>query len=382
MKSDRNLACNDSDYFVDEIDYREENSRINLFGSIKVLSKSIYSLEAKNKIRLLLDKIQPDVVHMHSIRHHLTKSILPVIAARRIPIVWTLHDYKEICPNTTLYNGRAICEACKGGHIYNVIRYRCKKGSLAASVVTFFEALVNNSKQFDSAIHKYISPSFFLKRKFVEFGYNPQKIEVLPNFLDTGAFHTNHNDDGIKLLYIGRIEREKGVFTLLAAFHALSDENKRVELNIAGDGSGLPELKSIVLRQKSTNVHIHGHVSGGALSTLISDASAIIIPSEWYENYPFSGLEAKAFSKPIIGSRIGGLPEIVREGHNGFLFNPGDPYDLLQKLTKFIALTRSDRNRMGHFGRKDVEAINNPHRYLKRILAIYNKAIRSTAATP
>ena len=128
-------------------------------------SRIIYSFEAKKNIARLLDRIQPDIAHFHSVRHHLTKSILPELGKRNIPVVWTLHDYKDICPNTSFYDGRNICEKCKGKKYSHVIWNRCKKGSFPASVITYLESKINGSTYFDKYVDLYISPSKFLKNK-------------------------------------------------------------------------------------------------------------------------------------------------------------------------------------------------------------------------
>ena len=210
MQGKQNLHCFDERYFVGHIDHREALKKTNLINVVKVLWCSIYSIEAKRNITRLLDDIKPELAHLHSIRHHLTKSILPELKKRNIPVVWTLHDYKEICPNTSFYDGRSICEKCLGEKYLNVILNRCKKGSLGASLITYLEAKVNSNTKYEKCIDLYISPSQFLRNKFIEYGYDQKKIIHIPNFIELEDFKP-HYDFEDYLLFIGRLEREKGL---------------------------------------------------------------------------------------------------------------------------------------------------------------------------
>ena len=178
MQGADNFHCAESIYFPKEIDYRKALHKKNPLTALSVVLRSIYSVEARKNISRLLDKVKPDIAHLHSIRHHLTKSILPELAKRHIPIAWTLHDFKEICPNTSFYDGQTICESCKRKRYRNVIWKRCKKGSLAASLITYLEVKINDYLGYDKYIDLYIAPSKFLRNKFIDYGYEPKKGSV------------------------------------------------------------------------------------------------------------------------------------------------------------------------------------------------------------
>jgi glycosyltransferase involved in cell wall biosynthesis len=374
MKSSDNLQCKGEQYFVSEIDYRKVFQRKTFLNSIKVIMRSCYSIEAKKNISKLLDLIKPDIVHLHSIRHHLTKSILPEIAKRNIPVVWTLHDYKEICPNTVLYNGKMICEKCKGRRYHNVIKYRCKKNSVRSSIITYFESIVNDRPKYEDIVDIYISPSKFLRDKFIEHGYHPEKIIRIPNFLELDTFTPEFESDNY-LLFIGRLEREKGLETLIEGF-AKSDYASSFELKIAGSGTMENELKDLIAKMNIPNIKLEGFKKGDELENLTRRAKAIIIPSEWYENYPFSGLEAMAYGKPVVASRLGGLPEIVEENKTGFLFEPFNSGQLSEKINILFGLDEQTLKSLGTSARKKVEEINDKYKYITKILPIYEELIK------
>ncbi len=378
MKGKTNLPCPDERYFVEEIDYRQA-LKSSLANGSRVLWRSLYSTEAKKAIARQLDEVKPDIAHLHSIRHHLTKSILPEIAGRNIPIVWTLHDYKELCPNTSFYDGAAICEACKGKRYHNLIKKRCKKGSLLPSLVTYLESRLNDCLGYDKFISLYLSPSLFLRNKFIEYGYDSNKIQSLPNFLLLNDFvpHPAHED---YLLYVGRLEKEKGLKTLLDGFTRATGADPSLSLKIAGTGSMEEELKAYLPAGNSARVEMVGFRQGKELRNLLQKAKAVIIPSEWYENYPFATLEAMACGKPVIASRIGGIPEQVEDGVTGFLFEPFRPESLAEKIETLQGLSEEEIALMGRRAREAVERQNTPDIYLDAIMHIYNDLLHKGKA--
>ena len=376
MKGNRNLPCADDPYFVEEIDYADLLGNGKYLESLRVLWKSIYSLEAKANIARLVHKVKPDVVHMHSVRHHITCSIISELTKRRIPIVWTLHDYKELCPNTTFRNAGGICEQCRGKRYFKTVLNRCKKESLAASMVTFLEAKVNSFLDYDRHIGLYISPSAFLREKFIEYGYSPDRIIHLPNFMDVDQF-TPHYEYSDYMLFLGRLERSKGLGTLIEAFARMKEEGSSLRLKIAGTGNMERALSFAISRRDLANIDMLGLLQGDALMEAIRNAMAIVVPSEWYENYPFSILEAMAFGKPVIASRIGGIPEQVEDGITGYLFEPFSASNLAEKIKLLSMQSKEEITRMGMAAREKVERVNSPDSYLRSIMKIYKSLLPS-----
>lgn len=377
MISNRNIPCGDEDFFVSEIDYRKAFSDKKIFNAYHVISKSIYSLEARQKMFLLLNDIKPDIAHIHSIRHHLTKSILPVLYENKIPIIWTLHDFKELCPNTTLYDGKTICESCAYSNNIFVLYKRCKKKSFIASLITYLEAVVNSRKLYNEYIFKYISPSKFLRNKFIEHGYSSHSIEHIPNFLDVNNITPYYDYDNY-FLYVGRLEKEKGLETLIRAFNMFNND-MQIHLMITGEGSYSHYLKELVNSLNIHNIQFTGFLKDQELKSTIQNAKAVIIPSEWYENYPFVILEAMAYGKPVVGSRIGGIVEQVDDGETGYLFTPNDVYDLFQKLFVVNNLSKEKIFEMGFRARRKVEDVNAPSKYMNKITSVYCDAINAIA---
>ena len=345
MRSENNLPCMDEEYFVSEIDYREALKKT-LMNSFRVVRRSIYSMESRNKIAKLLDTIKPDIAHLHSFLPHISVSILPELKKRKIPVVWTLHDYKKLCPNSLFYNGKTICEDCRDKNYVHVVLKRCKKGSIAASIMAYLEAKITDCIRYDRYIDKYLAPSTFLRNKFIEYGHEPSKVIGLPNFIETDTITPQYNHRKY-LLFIGRLEREKGLSTLLRAFAEAAGSVEGLRLKIAGMGSMEHELKNLIARMDLPGVTLIGFKQGTELQDTIQNAKAIVVPSECYENYPYSCLEAMAYGKPIIGSKIGGIPEQIQDNLTGFLFEPFDYKDLAKKIKLVHVLSDNSVSEIG-----------------------------------
>jgi glycosyltransferase involved in cell wall biosynthesis len=342
---------------------------------LKTVFNLFYSNEAKEGLSGVLDSWPADIAHAHNIYGRLTISILDELAKRNIPVVLTLHDYKLICPSYKLENRGAICEECRGFKFHNAIKNRCHKRSLLASGIYSAESYFNHfRKSYTSKLAKLISPSKFLRNKFIEFGWEADHIEVVPNFLDAKLFVPQFTK-GTYFLYLGRLSGEKGVPTLLEAFSGLPEGARLV---VAGTGPLESELRRIY--DNSPSISFAGHISGDKLKQTIQESLAVVVPSEWYENAPMSVLEAMAYGKPVIGASIGGIPEMVKEGETGFLFDAGNTQEL-QKTLSYVA-SRSDREieNIGRAARAFVEKNHSAELHYEKLMAVYKMALTSRSS--
>jgi len=220
-----------------------------------------------------------------------------------------------------------------------------------------------------SKIDVFISPSKFLKSKVLEMGFNGN-IVVLPNFVFLEEYVPEFNFKENSLCYVGRLSKEKGLFTLIKAFKGLN-----VTLKIIGTGPIEEDLKIKVKSFGLNNVKFLGYKLGEDLKNEIRNSMGVILPSEWYENNPRTVLEAFALGKPIIGARIGGIPELVRDGETGYTFEPGNADDLGDKILLFLKNFEKIAD-MGKNARKFVEENFNPEKHYQELIRIYQMAIQ------
>lgn len=337
MKDNKNFDSPYSEYFVENIDYSGKNS---LCKKIKAGSKIIYSKEAKNKFEQLVLKEKPDIVHLHIFQHQISPSILDICRKYSIPTVYTAHDLKMVCLNYKMMHHGRICEDCKGGKLYHCALNKCVKDSFSKSCVNVFEGYFHKWRKSYDAISCIITPSFFYKKKFIDFGIASDRVFHIPNFLDREVPLVNKSIDSEKyFLYFGRLSEEKGILTLIKAMKGV-DAN----LYIVGSGPLKEKIERFISDKKMLNIKLLGFKSGQELIDVVGNARAVVLPSEWYENGPYSAIEALQLSRPIIGANIGGIPELVDK--NGFLFRSGDAEELHHRLSDLLKLDEENYTKM------------------------------------
>jgi glycosyltransferase involved in cell wall biosynthesis len=373
MESPRNLPSPYARFFVSEIDFPELLRRGSPGAAWKVATRSIYNGEARRKIAALVDEAKPDVAHFHNIHAHLTASIVAPLRRRGVPIVWTLHDYRLICPNTSLLSGGEICERCIPNRFYQAILQRCKKGSLAASGVAMLSTLYDRLERLPSRIDRFVAPSEFLKSKLIEGGFDPARIECVPNFADLAGFAGLPEKD--YFCYVGRLSREKGIDVLVRAAASL-DAGR---LLVVGDGPEAENLRALARELGTNRVEFAGYRSGDELKRILAESQFVVLPSRWYENLPYTVMEAFASSKAVVASRIGGIPEMVEDGANGLLVPAGDAGALAAALRRMLG-DRRVREEMGRRGREKAERRYGREKHYGEIERIYREAIAGKRA--
>lgn len=326
MKDERNFISKYSQYFVNSVDY---NGKSNGIAKLKAGLNIIYSQEAKRNFERIVQDTQPDIVHLHIFQHQLSPSILDVIKKYNLPTVYTAHDLKMLCLNYKMIQCGKICERCKGGKYYHCAFGKCVKDSFVKSCINVVEGYFHKWKKSYDVIDKIITPSEFYKNKFIEFGISPERVVHIPNFLDTEKPLINdRSDKGKYYLYFGRLSEEKGILTLISAFKALN-----VSLYIVGTGPLKETILGYIKKFEIRNIQLMGFMCDQPLKDIVGNAKAVILPSEWYENGPYSVIEALQLGRPIIGADIGGIPEVV-EG-NGLLFESANADSLAKKIILF-----------------------------------------------
>ena len=351
-------------YFVDEIEYGRESGPLTKASQA---AKIIYSFEARKNLKALIEQAPPSIAHAHNVYHHISPSVFETLAQAGVPTVMTTHDLKLACPAYKMLANDGICERCKGGRVQNVLLKRCIKDSVALSGLVMVETIVHRALGlYRDKVDRLVAPSRFYREKLGEWGWDQSRIAYVPNFVDAAAMRADWGE-GDYFVFAGRLGHEKGLSTLVRAA-ALSGER----VVIAGTGPEEPALRQLVDELKAP-VTFRGYVSGESLLRLIGEARALVLPSEWYENAPMSVLEAYGLGTPVIGARIGGIPELVREEETGLLARSGDAEDLAAALSRMAAFGSERRGQMGAAGREWVLADFSPEAHRDRLLSLYRE---------
>lgn len=371
MHHPQNITCEYSDYFVSYINYDEEVKSKNISSGIKVLNRTVYSWEAKRKIEKLIQTEKPDIVHLQNIHHHITPSILYVLKKYNIPVIWTLHDFTLICPNTSFLAHGRICEKCRSMRYYWPLIIKCKKNSFGASAIAALETSAHRILKVNDLIDFFVTPSKFLMKKMSDYGFAEDRVVHLKNFVSSSDTdeHEIINDD--YYLYVGRISEEKGIKTLIDAAAKVNT----CKLKIAGTGPLEKEMKFYVeSKNASDKIEFLGYQEHSDVMRLLHNCRFAVLPSECYENFPFAVIEAFSCGKSAIGTRSGGIPEIIKNWETGLLFAPGDSDELSLKIKFFV--THPDKaEKMGKVAKTFVEKELNVEKHYQELIGIYKRAI-------
>ncbi|MCP4761576.1 MAG: glycosyltransferase family 4 protein [archaeon] len=358
-----------ADLFIDNLDFL---NTVGLRKQLNIAAKLLYSLEAKNKVDALIKRVgKPDIVHLHNFAHQISPSVLHIFKKYKIPVVMTMHDYKMVCAPYTLLSHGKVCELCKDSKFINCFKQECVKDSKAKSLLSTIEMYLHHKilKLYD-LIDIYVSPSSFLKSKIVEMGFTG-KVEHIPNFVKTEIFPPSYDWQEKSIYFLGRLSHEKGILTLIEAVKELD-----VTLKIIGDGPLRLEVENIIKTEKISNVKLLGYMSSDQLRDEMSKSMFMVIPSEWYENNPMSVIESFALGKPVIGARIGGIPELVRDNFTGLTYESRNIKDLSYKI-KTLLFDEDSIKVYGQNARSYVEKTLCADVHYEKLMKVYTTAINN-----
>lgn len=354
----RNEPSETGGYFVDGI---RAPSQVSWWRRLAGIPRYVASRQARRNMRRLVRDFRPDVAHVHTLTYWLTPAVLEPLREAGVPILQTLHGYKPVCPVTSMLSNDRPCEGCGPGRFHQVLTRRCNEGKFTVSLVNFVESSVNR-RAWDS-IDRFLSPSRFCADLMKRFRAIPEeRLEVLPYCLD--EVPPEAEGDGDYLLYFGRLSPEKGLRVLMEASRLAPE----IPLRIAGEGEMFEELRS----RAGPRVEFSGYRQGGDLRRLVSGSRATVLPSLWYENYPLSVMESFALARPAIGSRTGGIPELIEPGRTGWLVPPGDASSLASAMREAWNGIRRTRE-LGREARAWAIRELDPARHADRLLEIYRK---------
>lgn len=363
MEDEKNIKTGDKEYFVPKFD-------LNNSSKLKALDV-IYSKKNEKMMEKALDEFKPDVVHLNNFQRQLSASIIKPIKKRNIPIVFTAHDVQAICPAITMMdNDKNPCELCMKGKYINCIKKSCNKGSKLKSALGAIEGYYyRNHKIYTDKIDYIITPSEFYRTKFIEDGINPNKIQAIHNSIEMNDYNVETQDDGYAL-YFGRLSKEKGILNLINAFAKCDKGN----LYIAGEGPEKENIEKIIKENKlEDRVKLLGFLNKEQMTDVTRKCKFVVVPSIWYENCPYSVLETLAIGKPIIGSNMGGIPELVIDNENGFIYNT------VEELTEKMNTLFENQDLVKQFSKKSKKlAKQNYDRevYYNKLKQIYDKVIK------
>ena len=358
MHHPANTVGNRANAYVSSMDLKASILK-NLNAPLRI----IYSREARRQIRKVLDAFQPDVVHLNNIQFYLTPSIILEIhkyrrqTGRKVRIVSTAHDYQLICPSHGLFDNKLnVCEKCLGGNYLHCLKTKCVKNSYSKSLLGMADAYLWKWSKAYSYIDSIICCSYFLKSKLDTQPRFANKTIAIHNFVDSVEQCAVEKQGYV--LEFGHLSRDKGTLTLLEVARRMPD----VRFVFAGFGAAESEIAKV------PNAEYAGFQTGKDLEMLIRRAAVSVYPSQWYENCPFSVIESQMYQTPVIGSRMGGIPELIQEGKTGELFEAGNADELEANLRKLLYNPDLLREYTANCKSASFET---PDRYYDKLIGVY-----------
>jgi glycosyltransferase involved in cell wall biosynthesis len=356
-----------------EVDFYSENSsniKENLADKCAAFTKGIYSIESRISIKNVIHSFKPNVVQIQNLYPLISPSILPEIRNAGIPIVMRVANYRLVCPNGLLLSHGKLCSKCTGGREWWCAFKNCENDIFKSFGYAARNVLARIFKFYQKNVTAYYAQTEFQRNFMINEGISNKLFEVIPNMVE--PLVSNNTEIGSNVSFAGRLSLEKGV----SSFKDAASDCPDIPFTMAGNVSRMPE----VLSNKPPNLELLGQLNKRELDRFYSEARIIVVPSLWYEGFPSVIIEAMLHNRPVICSRIGGLPEIVDEGKTGLLFEPGNVKDLTSKI-RLLYHEPELCMKMGEAGREKVLHEYSPDKYYERLMSIYQKALKINKTT-
>ncbi len=352
IKGSRNFPTEYEKYFLEPVDDEVyfAQSKKSPKVIIKSFNRMFWSPEAKRKFGELLEKEKPDLVYIMQMHNKISPSIVSAARKAGVPVVHRISDFQYMCPNALFYNDRkGVCEDCLKGKRMSCIKNKCVLNSTVYSAIKAAAKLLHDKKHITRKIDAFVVPSSFTKGKLAEYGIEEHKLNHIPTFFNLKEENPEVTYQPF-ILFVGRIEKQKGLMTLVKAF-AETEMNLKI---IGFSNDGYQEELTDYLKDKKHNVEFLGKMTFEEIVPYLKSCRACVVPSEWYDNFPNVILESFAYKKCVVATDFGSLPELVIDGETGLTFPYGDSNALADKCQQLL----NDESKAREMGEKSFELLN------------------------
>jgi glycosyltransferase involved in cell wall biosynthesis len=380
IKHNKNVPSEYEHYFLSALGkgdavYASDYKKGGFRTMVTAIGRMLYSFEAKRKFKKLLKEERPDIVYVLYYQNKLSASVIDAAYEMKIPVVQRISDFGHICVNNIfyIYQKNEICERCLHGSRLNGVRHKCVNNSYFNSLLKVIALKIQDFRKTTKKISAFVIPAEFTSGKFREFGIPASKINCIPTFYNSAG----ETDEKIRyddfFLYVGRVDRDKGVMTLVKAFEGTPYKLKIIGSSINGYDV---EVKNY-LKDKSHQIEFLGQLDFKEIRTYLGSCLSTLCPSECYDNLPNSVLESYAYGKGVIASRLGALVDMVKDNQTGLSFTAGDHLDLRSKVRQLFD-NREEAIRLGNNGKARLMTEFSESLHYDRLMYLFNSLHRET----
>jgi glycosyltransferase involved in cell wall biosynthesis len=378
VKSSHNKPSKYEEYFLSPIGdgkevYFKNYKKSDIKTMSKTFSRMFYSFEAKKKLDLLIKTVKPDLIYVLHYQNKISASIFDAAVKNKVPVIHRISDFGQICANGLFFRPtqKDICERCLYGSKVNAIVHKCVQDSYVLSFVKVASLQLQRFLHLTKKIEAFVVPSKFTISKLGQYGFSPEKLFHIPTFFNFQSVKKElSNSYESFALFIGRIEEEKGLMTLVKAF-----ENTEHNLKIIGfSSSGFDEELKKYLRNKKHSIEFLGSKTFDEIQYYLSKCSFTVMPSECYDNFPNTILESFAFKKCVIATDSGSLTEIVTDNETGLLF----PLKNTESLRSKIQYLFDNKEKCTEFGENAFKKLNqhfSAEEHFRNLISLFSNTI-------
>lgn len=376
VKSSRNLPNDYEKYFLDIVDdevYFAQAKKKTPKMILKSFTRMFYSFEAKKKMRQLIREQKPDLVYIMQMHNKISPSIVDAARTEGVPVIHRISDFQYMCPNALFYNDKVgVCEECLKGNRMACVKYKCVLNSPVYSGIKMMAKWLHDVMKVHKRIDAFVVPSEFTYEKLQEYGIPYERLNHIPTF-----FNLKEHDPQVEykpfVLFVGRIEKQKGLMTLVKAFEAMPYDLRII--GFSNDGYE-DELKQYLGTEdngatygKNKNIEFLGKKSFEEIVPYLKTCLCTTVPSEWYDNFPNALIESYAFKKAVIATDFGSLQYMVKDGETGLKFKYGDLDDFREKI-RWMFEHQEEAKQMGEVGYHLVETKYSPDTHYRTLIEL------------
>ena len=323
---------------------------------------TVFNIKTYREIKKIIKKEKIDVIHVHNTLPLISPSVYYAAKMMKVPVVQTIHNFRMLCPGATFYRNGHICEECLSKGLKCAVQHGCYRGSKVQTLICVISTKIHRMTGIYGKIN-YICLTEFNKKKLLKLKQiKEEKVFIKPNFVENIVKYIPEEKRKNQFIFAGRLDRLKGIDILLEAWKELGEEAPK--LIICGTGP-MKDWCEDYVQNNNLNVEIKGFVPNEEVRRITADSKGMILPTQCYEGFPMSIIEAFSVGTPVLCSDLGNAGNIIENGITGIKFKNNSIKEIANAVTNCRKLCSST---FAVYKEKYTENSN-----YKYILKIYSK---------